>query len=76
MFSATRVHDGLGNIVQYDQSFVSVLDEFRWYDKHKRVELRYLHLPVPLQPADLGVASPSINRKQRHLCKMGWELRE
>ena len=66
VFAAKCIHDRAGYVVQDNRSFITVLDECARDNKHGRVRLRDLDLPVPLQPAYLGIAAAGVDGKQCH----------
>ena len=74
MQPANALHHRLSNPVEHDQTFLAIFDVLAWNDEHGRVELRHLHLILPLESANLLFPQPRIDLEERHACEVIGQL--
>jgi hypothetical protein len=67
MQPANALDDGFRHPIEHDEAFLAILDALGWNDEHRGLELRYLHLIVPLQSAEaITYSTSSHDRHVRH----------
>ena len=70
-FATLRFDERPGNVVQNHDMWPFGLQRLRRNHEHAASDLWHGNLPLPLQPADVAVAQPGVDRKERHVREVG-----